>query len=239
MTVFSSGGIFQAWVEMDGNRLAAHPHDGQHYVGARPGASFALVVRNCTSRRLEVVTSVDGRNTLTDEAAGIDSSGMVIGAGSTCRFTGWRLNDDGTREFVFSDDIERSVVHQAGGDTGNAGVIGIAAWREQQDQPAAVASASPWPRGSRTDVYWGTRGMTVNSAAPAAGASAGPQDLSAGIGTYKADPVGRTTFTRTGTPDIVVIRYASEAALEAAGIIGARKMLPDPFPADGGYARYQ
>ena len=49
--------------------------------------------------------------------------------------------------------------------------------------------------------------------------------------------VGRTSFTRVGNPDVLVIGYDTEDRLRAQGILGPRE--PEAFPGAGtGYEKY-
>lgn len=230
------------------------PHPGDYWVAGVPGARFAVEVENLGSRA-EVLCSIDGRNTLKDEKADWDKNhGLVIPAYGRYTFAVWRHDLDGGREFVFADDITDSVVSQVGGDTENAGVIGLAAWQEQRPQPR------PQPPYATTPVYDSyrvTRGVTGQpvtasyacESAPVAIASAGPMtsagsgepamDLSAGIGVYKNDRIGTTSFRRGAGPDVLTIRFASREALEAAGIAvyHGPKAFPGSESATGGYER--
>lgn len=231
------------------------PHPGDYWVAGVPGAKFAIEVENLGSRA-EVLCSIDGRNTLKDEEADWNKNhGLVIPAYGRYTFSVWRHDLDGGREFIFADDITDSVVSQVGGDTENAGIIGLAAWQEQRPQPR------PQPPYSVTPVYDSyrlTRGVTGqsvtasydNESAPVATASAGPvvsagsgepaADLSAGIGAYKSDRLGTTSFRRGAGPDVLAIRFASREALEAAGIAvyrGAKAFPGSEATAASGYER--
>jgi len=56
-------------------------------------------------------------------------------------------------------------------------------------------------------------------------------------GETRHDPVGRTTFEREGSPDVLEVGYDTLAALEAMGITQRR---PKAFPGrTTGYERYQ
>lgn len=245
--VASPGRNFQAGIII-GSRLVPiyEPSPGDYWVAGVAGARFAVEVDNLGSRA-EVLCSIDGRNTLKDEEADWDkNTGLIIPAYGNYKFAVWRQDLDGGRELIFGEDIADSVVSQVGGDTENAGVIGLAAWQERQPPPR------PQPYGSPTyDSYRLTRGAGIsgqsvtasysNESAPVASASAGPvADLSTGIGAYKSDRLGTTSFTRGAGPDILMIKYASLASLQAAGI--AVYSGPKAFPgsetqAASGYER--
>lgn len=216
--------------------------DGALWTAGTPGQAYTLRVRNLTPGRVEVITAVDGRNTLKDEPGDHRQNRGLIITG-TGEFTGWRVSDDETREFIFGAP-DGSVAAQATGSTSNVGVIGFAVYRERRSFPAAtytpnygnfrggvipVASASPV-----------TRGMSLGDGAATmdwAGDDT-PRGLGTGIGEARQDHVGRTSFDRaSGEPSIVVIGYDTREALDAMGITGPAG--PNAFPGIGtGYERY-
>lgn len=231
--------VMEVSVESGGSPLRIYHRDDYRLAG-EPGAAYAVRVRNLTSGRIEVLLSVDGRNTLKDEDAGFGNAGMVIPEYEAYSFPGWRLDSEGARDFLFGA-IGDSVAAQAG-DASNAGVIGIAAWQEKIRIPLGNSWNLPdyeyrqSIRGYATDVFYSSsRGMPVIASIPVAGAAAGMDaGMGTGIGGYRTDKVGITTFQRGEGPDIAVIRYASYESLKRAGII-----QPDPFPAKTGHARYR
>lgn len=252
--VNSPGGVISARVVVNGKMVPIYADkDGGYFIEGIPGASYAIEVDNLTPARVEVLSSIDGRNTLKDEELSLTAShGLVIHGYGSYRFAVWRTSNEGGRDFVFGTDLADSVVAQAGGATENAGVIGLAAWREKKTAYTPPPAVPYYTKSSPVfDSYRGPGGQSVssvayrglssaNSSAPVASASAGLEsDMSTGIGAYKQDRVGTTSFTRGEGPDVLVIRYASREALVAAGIIDPR--LPDPFPGGeqaGGYGSY-
>lgn len=258
VTSYSPSGTFRVTVETDGVPLQMFPHGDDVWIPGVPGKSYVIAVSNASSGcftegcRLEVITSVDGRNTLADEEADLNANhGMVLRPGETYRFRGWRTDDDSTREFLFGDDPEDSVAMQASGSAAGAGVIGVAAWREVTPRFAPLRGGYIANDGMsvtyRSTASFGTAGASFGTAdmnAPVAMAAAcgeagmGPSDLSTGIGKAQHDPVGHTTFRRTGRPDVLAVRYASYELLVSKGII--KPALPDPFPGGGtGYRKYR
>ncbi len=206
--------------------LYRRPMDGKVFVVGLPGEAYVLRVQNLTGGRVEVINTVDGRNTLKDEAGDrLQNSGLVFGAQSSGAFTGWRMSDSGTCEFVFGEP-EHSIAAQAtDGDTSNVGVIGFAVHRER---PPATIPALHLGLGDTSSHLFG--GATRE-------ASRG--SLGTGMGAPVADVVGRTRFTRDGhTPDILVIGYDTESVLREMGVLAPAE--PDAFPGVGtGYARYE
>lgn len=88
---------------------------GALFVAGAAGKTYRLTVRNLISSRTEVISTVDGRNTLKDEPGDVrENRGLIFGANSGGGFTGWRISDDETREFVFGEP-DRSVAAQSTG----------------------------------------------------------------------------------------------------------------------------
>ena len=112
--------------------------DGALFVAGVPGQPYALRVRNLTGSWIEVITSVDGRNTLKDERADQHANGgFAVPACGFYDFTGFRLDDGTVREFVFGSPgrLERTVAVQAAGSTANVGVFGFAAYCDREYRP--------------------------------------------------------------------------------------------------------
>lgn len=241
-TARSPQGTIEVAVLIDGKPqpLYRRPGDGALFVAGTEGQPYALRVRNLQPSRVEVINSVDGRHTLKDEPGDTrENRGLVFAASSTGEFTGWRINADTTREFVFGAP-ERSVAAQATGSQANVGVIGFAAWREQSWHTYNSYSDLV-PRG----VACGSTGALATSAATAATMdsaiavnSMATRGLGTGMGTEQADHVGSTTFTRiSGEPDILIVSYDTREALDAMGITGPGE--PSAFPGIGtGYEKY-
>lgn len=201
------------------------PHDRQPFVAGVWGAPFVLEVRNCTGGRIEVLSSVDGRNTLMDEPADmVQNRGMIISAYGSYRFAGWRIDDNNSAEFVFTDPAQ-SVAQMATGQSSNAGVFGFAIYTERRiEQPVY-----------RT--YVQNTGYEPLMRGLSKGVDAG--DMGTGIGDVRADQVGRTSFVRAQNrpAEIVTIQYRSYEWLERNGIIAPDE--PNAFPgAQTGYAQY-
>ena len=203
--------------------LYRRPWDGKIFVAGQPGQAYRLQVRNLTARRIEVINTIDGRNSLRDEPGDAQlNTGLVFGATHTGCITGWRLNNSETAEFVFGTP-GRSLAAQATGSPSNVGVIGFAIYREMD----LSAYLSPFA----------TRGVPkdFSTMGPTRGGS-----LGTGIGATQQDRVSTTTFTRSGAPDILVIGYDVEEVLHQQGVFDLDPAEPNPFPGfETGYRRYQ
>ncbi len=205
------------------------PWDAALFVAGTPGQAYTLRVANRTNGRIEVITTVDGRNTLKDEPGHHRASaGFVIPARGFYEFPGFRLDGDSVREFVFGTPghLDRTIAGQAG-DTANVGVFGFAAYREQ------------WPSWTYAGAAGGAPVAAVASASCSVTADSATVARSIGteMGALREDRVHRASFTRDGEPDILVIGYDTEDALRVMGVIGPPE--PNPFPGVGtGYEKY-
>ena len=118
-------------------------HKGQYYVAGRPGARYAISVRNSTGERLLAVMSVDGVNIISGETAGVDQTGYVFGAGESSEITGWRKSQSRVAAFEFTA-LSNSYAARTGRPD-QVGVIGVALFRERS--PVAIAPAPLPPCG--------------------------------------------------------------------------------------------
>ena len=224
-TVRTPAGTAEISVLIDGapQPLYRHPAGGRPYVAGVPGQAYTLRVRNLTGGRIEVISTVDGRNTLKDEPGDrAQNKGLVFAAHSAGEFTGWRVSDKETREFIFGEP-SRSVAGQATGSEANTGVIGFAVYRERSYGTTWTSNISV-PVAAVAD--WGGEPVMRGSS------------LGTGIGERREDRVTPTSFTRATTePDVLEIGYETEHILHQWGLIGPPQ--PDAFPGIGtGYERY-
>lgn len=236
-TVASRHKTFEVSVLMAGvpQILFQRPSDQAIFVAGVPGRAYTLRIRNLSWGRIEVVNTVDGRNTLKDEPGDArNNRGLVFYGGQTGEFTGWRTNDNETREFIFGNP-EHSVAAQATGSAANVGIIGFAAYTEKVPPPVYEAPVYRSYPGGQSFNYMG--------GGPVATASAGgPEPMTRGLGTgigeTRNDAIGRTDFIRIGAPEILTVGYDTEQALAIMGV-GIAYSEPDAFPGMGtGYEHY-
>lgn len=224
------GSFIEVAVVVNGGQQRIHrrSHDRQPFVAGVWGASFLLVVRNLTGGRIEVLSSVDGRNVLRDEPGDISGNrGMIVGGHSVWSNGGWRIDDNQIAQFVFTEP-GASVAQQATGQALNAGVFGFAVYTEQRrfEQPIYTSSYV-------ADSYSNTNESVAK------GLSARVGDMGTGIGDVRHDAVGRTEFVRAGArpAEVLTIQYRSQEWLERYGILTLDE--PNAFPGGGtGYSQY-
>ena len=108
-------------------------------MAGRPGAKYALQVRNRMAGRLLAVASIDGINVISGETAAWSQTGYVFAPFSGYQITGWRKSNASVAAFEFSDSSESYAERTSR--PNQVGVIGVALFREQQPEPVAQAPA--------------------------------------------------------------------------------------------------
>lgn len=236
-----------------GETLPVYRHQGEHWVAGRPGARYAVSVRNSTHGRILGVVSVDGVNAISGETAAWHQTGYVLSPWQLYNVTGWRKSDSEVAAFHFT--ASPASYAERTGRPAHVGVIGVAVFREKAAPPPPVRLPHPVPHGraqERSRAAEPDSGPLVNPHVPqsadilsapsessaaerrAAPASPAPR-LGTGHGEREHNWITHTTFERRShRPDEVIrIRYDSHENLVAMGIIATRPMppRPNPFPA--------
>jgi hypothetical protein len=239
-----------------GARLPMYRHHGQWWVAGRPGARYAIEVRNTTGARVLGVMAVDGVNILSGETAGWDQSGYVLSPRQTARITGWRKSDSEVAAFNFTA-LSNSYAARTGRPD-DVGVIGVAVFREKAAPPPSSPPPSPPPQSSlppppsppppasppeptavpSRPVPASPGGAPADAAESATrssenarGRSASPS-LGTGHGEREYSYSAKTGFERESSqPDeVIAIRYDSRDNLIALGVIPRPAPQPQPQP---------
>jgi hypothetical protein len=225
--------------------LRTYYHRGEYWVAGKPGARYAIEIRNTLHERVLAVTSVDGINVLTGDTARWDQSGYVLHGEEAYEITGWRRSQTEIAAFEFTA-VPNSYAARTGR-SANVGVIGVAVFRERvPDHVASIAPGAatpPPPPASESRAESGIRGGADNDDGSARSAQradafvspAPPARLGTGYGARERSYVEFTDFTRASSRpgEIVRIRYDSRENLLALGIIPRAAPVagdPDPFP---------
>lgn len=198
-----------------GQTLQVHKYRGDYWVAGRPGAHYAINIRNQQGTRLLAVTAVDGINVLTGDTAGFNQRGYVFDPWVGYDIAGWRKSSSQIAAFTFTT-VPRSYAARTGRPD-NVGVIGVALFRERQYEVAnARAEASADAAGSLA------REREDKSQAPAA------PSLGTGHGRREESLVVNVAFDREQSQpnEIIRIRYDSHDNLVAMGVI--RRPVPVP-----------
>lgn len=241
-----------------GETLRVHRHQGEYWVAGRPGARYAVSVRNTTDARVMTVVSVDGVNAVSGETAAWNQTGYVLSPWQQYDITGWRKSSSEIAAFHFTASPASYAARTGRPD--HVGVIGVAVFREKvapvalpqpehrpeplsyggHDQrerlarsEAAGAPPAPGPMGASASAQDSAQAPATERAASAVRRPA-PR-LGTGHGEREGSWVGHTTFERRSErpDDLIRIRYDSHENLVAMGIVTTRPLplRPNPFPA--------
>src|SRR6267143_5165329 len=229
------GGLAEvAIIDRDsGAVLAPHFYHGEYWVAGRPGARYAIEIRNRLGERLLAVTSVDGVNVVSGATAGWDQTGYVFSPGERYQITGWRKTDAEVAAFTFVDSPNSYA--ERTGRPANVGVIGVALFRERRPQPVyappKIAQSPGPPEAARAGES--NRALASPSTARAAADQATPVPMPApklgtGHGEREYSYVENTEFLRMQPEpnEVIRIRYDSLDNLVAMGIV--RRPRPTP-----------
>jgi hypothetical protein len=113
----------------DGAAIPVYAKNGHNYIVGTPGHEYAVRIRNCTSGRMLVVTSVDGVNVISGDTAAPSQSGYVLDPWGSVEISGWRKTLDRTAAFYFTD-LGDSYAARTGRPQ-NVGVVGVAVFQEK------------------------------------------------------------------------------------------------------------
>lgn len=222
-----------------GRVLPVYRHRGEYWVAGRPGANYAIRVRNNTPGRILGVISVDGLNVLTGRsAAARPDDGYVFDGGESSDIEGWRKSLDKVAAFYFAES-DMSYASRTGRPQ-DVGVIGVALFREKP--PAVVYESAPGAGdGSAAAAEAAVPAAPRQAEKSAARAAPAPApSLGTGHGAIEVSHVSTTRFdSATRRPEqLVRIRYDSFDNLLARGVIPRPRPSPAPrgpraFPGDG------
>lgn len=221
-----------------GGVLDTYLHHGQAWVAGTPGHRYAVRLSNRTGGRVMVVLSVDGINAITGQTAAYGQTGYVLEPWSTTEITGWRKNMNEAAAFYFAALPDTYAARTNRPD--NAGVVGVAVFREKMRPPVMIPRESEMERlrDSSAPMDRARAGSAAKSAAApmAQGEVARREDrIGTGHGEREYAPVSQTEFEQASSrPDEVVqLRYDTRARLAAAGIIPRHHPMPrqpEAFP---------
>jgi len=219
--------------------LSAHYYRGEYWVAGRPGARYAIELRNCTGARLLAVTSVDGVNVVSGATAGYEQSGYVFDPGERYEISGWRKSNTEVAAFTFTASSDSYAART--GRPGSVGVIGVALFRERAPvyTPPKVAQSLPAPAADAASGanQAGADARREAEAVPPPGLAAAspPAKLGTGHGEREYSYVVDTEFRRAQSEpnEVIRIRYDSLENLIALGVIRRPQPWPpgpNPFP---------
>lgn len=220
----------------DGRALPSVMHGGQMFVAGEQGERYEIRLTNNSGDRVEVVLSVDGRDAVSGRMADFRTQrGYVLEPFSSVSIDGFRTSMSSVAAFRFTSPGESFTGRH--GTPGNAGVIGMAVFKERRQ---AIARAPMKRRAASGFVPFDAAGE-ASSPAPKS-SSAAPsrdldraersadgrsmarprrQDLGTGFGEERSSAAREVTFMRASKdrPDfITTIQYDSAHALADRGV---------------------
>jgi hypothetical protein len=223
----------------DGRRLPTFDQDGQTYVMGRLGERYTLRIRNGSSRRVEFVASVDGRDVLDGQPSSLDKRGYIVGPWDKVDIDGFRLDTESVAAFRFSS-VSHSYASRMG-DARDVGVIGVAVFKELPPPPPVTHYYPSRMRGYDDGEEKGIGTLGSAGGAPAADMAPAPAAGSAesamaeptahakkaerpGLGTefgeQRESHVSETTFERASSQPatMLTVRYDDRQGLRAMGV---------------------
>jgi len=224
---------------VSGETLGVHYFRGEYWVAGRPGAKYAVRVRNHSRGRVLAVMSVDGVNVLSGATAGFDQEGYIFSPGAAYEIAGWRKSQWEVAAFTFTDAANSYA--QRTGRPANVGVIGVALFRERAPAPVALMPPiAPSPAPSPADFAGAAapRAGMLADTTTITGSRSAPQPapkLGTGHGERESSYVEYAAFEREEARpnEVIRIRYDSVENLLALGVIRRaplRPPMPEAFP---------
>ena len=123
------GSLSVSLVDDYGRLLPGFHASGRALIVGEDGARYRIVVRNGTSARFEVVTSVDGLDVIDGKPADPNRRGYIVDPHGQLVIDGFRTSDSGVAAFRFGK-VADSYAAQTSGDR-NVGIIGFAIFAER------------------------------------------------------------------------------------------------------------
>jgi hypothetical protein len=143
----SGSGITVRVVDSDGQTLPALVRGDRVVAVGAPGERYTLAIENPTSRRFEVVASVDGLDVLDGQAASVTKRGYLVAAYSSVSIDGFRRSNDEVAAFRLGN-VARSYAASKG-QSRDVGVLGFAFFDERRSPP--LEPGEPWYRPTSED----------------------------------------------------------------------------------------
>jgi hypothetical protein len=198
-------------VTPDGDPFPAFRHHGRTYVEGELGRRYAVRLANRTSRRVEAVVSVDGRDAVSGQPADyVSQRGYIVPAHGSVLIQGFRRSLARVAAFRFSSPEDSYSARM--GTPENVGVVGVAFFRESEHLSRPLRKRHP--------------------PAPAAARSRG---LGTEYGEDRYSPAVEVPFRRadrTRPSRIVLLYYDDSEGLAARGIyvLPEDGNFPEAFP---------
>lgn len=138
----ASASGYEVQLLVDGAPAPTFWYSGESYVMGQTGERYVIRVHNHTSRRVEAVVTVDGRDVVDGKSGDYrNKRGYLVPAWGQVDIDGWRISQSSAAAFRFS-----SVADSYAARTGNArevGVIGVAVFPERIYRPRPLPPPPP------------------------------------------------------------------------------------------------
>jgi hypothetical protein len=212
-----------------GDTLPTYGHKDRFYVQGNAGERYIIRVTNPTPNRVEAVVSVDGLDVIDGESGDLRKRGYVVPAYGEVRIEGFRTSHRDVATFRFS-----SVNDSYAGLKGkarNVGVIAVAIFEEQREEPAQIlvepTAPPPAPGYRRPYDYTDDLDARAESSRGAFGGKAGSPAPAKDYGESEGRAADRAVAKRT--------RVAPAAEPAPTSVSGSlRAPAPPPPPSGGG-----
>jgi len=206
-----AAGGYELQVLVDGVPVRTFDHAGETYVMGELGARYTLRILNHTGRRVEAVTSVDGRDAIDGKTADVRSKrGYLVPAWGSVEIDGWRLSRAQAAAFRFS-----AVADSYAARTGSArevGVVGVAIFPERFVAPPRPLYVPP------RDPEWRYRGDDGLGYAPS---GRGERYAEVDKGRAEPPPAAKSSSSGTGAAEESPARAERRAPASAPAAAGA------------------
>lgn len=113
------------------------------------GMRYEMHFSNRSNRVYEVVTTVDGLDVMSGKPGSLRSSGYILRPGETVTIDGFRRSSQEVAAFRFSGKGNAYAANTPAGDARNIGVLGVALFETQLDEPVRRIDESGRSDGSR------------------------------------------------------------------------------------------
>jgi hypothetical protein len=117
-------------VHVNGRSVKEYTHQGMSFIEARDGTNYTIKLKNNLGQRAMAVVSVDGLDVVSGKNAAETDTGYIIDAHESTEIKGYRISDNDSAAFVFTNK-GKSYVQNVKGDARNCGVIGVRAFSEK------------------------------------------------------------------------------------------------------------
>jgi hypothetical protein len=138
----SRSGPYELQVLVGGRPVRTFWHEGETWALGQLGERYTLRVSNHSSRPIEAVISVDGRDVIDGQPGNVGKRGYLVPAYGVADIDGWRISQSQAAAFRFSS-VSDSYAERTGSGR-EVGVIGVAIF-EQRPPPVAYIPPPAYP----------------------------------------------------------------------------------------------